>query len=92
VLPSGFHRIRHYGLFASPRRAANIERVRGLLAAAPATLSAQRATAADPSHVDPPTASPACPRCGGRMRVVEVFARGAQPRAFTAEPAGNDTS
>jgi Putative transposase/Transposase zinc-binding domain len=28
VLPSGFHRIRHYGLFASTVRARNIERVR----------------------------------------------------------------
>ena len=28
VLPSGFHRIRHYGLFAGTVRARNIERVR----------------------------------------------------------------
>ena len=33
VLPSGFHRIRHYGLFAGAVRARNIERVRQLLAA-----------------------------------------------------------
>src|SRR5271165_1126405 len=32
VLPSGFHRIRHYGLFAGAVRADNIERVRQLLA------------------------------------------------------------
>jgi hypothetical protein len=32
VLPSGFHRIRHYGLFASGTRAANIARIRSLLA------------------------------------------------------------
>ena len=32
VLPSGFHRIRHYGLFASAVRAQNIERARQLLA------------------------------------------------------------
>ena len=34
VLPSGFHRIRHYGLFASGARAQNIGRVRQLLATA----------------------------------------------------------
>ena len=34
VLPSGFHRIRHYGLFASGARAQNIARVRQLLATA----------------------------------------------------------
>ena len=33
VLPHGFHRIRHYGLFASATRKANIARVRELLAA-----------------------------------------------------------
>ena len=32
VLPNGFHRIRHYGLFASQRRAANIAHLRELLA------------------------------------------------------------
>ena len=32
VLPNGFHRIRHYRLFASPRRAANIAHLRELLA------------------------------------------------------------
>jgi hypothetical protein len=34
VLPSGFHRIRHYGLFGGAVRAQNIERTRHLLAAA----------------------------------------------------------
>ena len=28
VLPSGFHRIRHYGLFASHLRRANLARIR----------------------------------------------------------------
>ena len=32
VLPGGFHRIRHYGLFASSKRAENIARARQLLA------------------------------------------------------------
>ena len=35
VLPHGFHRIRHYGLFASATRKANIARARELLAVAP---------------------------------------------------------
>ena len=34
VLPSGFHRIRHYGLFANGRRADNIAQARELLAVA----------------------------------------------------------
>ena len=35
VLPKGFHRIRHYGLFANGNRAANIARARELLAMPP---------------------------------------------------------
>ena len=35
ILPKGFHRIRHYGLFASTGRAANIARLRELLGATP---------------------------------------------------------
>jgi hypothetical protein len=34
VLPSGFHRIRHFGLFAGAARADTVERARQLLAAA----------------------------------------------------------
>ena len=43
VLPNGFHRIRHYGLFAGTVRARNIERARQALAAVPrARLKARR--------------------------------------------------
>jgi Putative transposase/Transposase zinc-binding domain len=71
VLPSGFHRIRHYGLIAGALRADNIERARQLLAAARA--APQRPCAeADPQAED---VSPAwrCPCCGGRMIIVETF-------------------
>jgi hypothetical protein len=34
ILPSGFHRIRHYGFLASPGHAATIDRLRELIAAA----------------------------------------------------------
>jgi len=79
VLPKGFHRIRHYGLLASAGCKANIARAKELM------------TAAIP-EVDPPTAHniadpgattdhrPPCPCCGGRMIIVEVFARGGTPR------------
>ena len=35
VLPKGFHRIRHYGLFANANRAENIATARALLDVAP---------------------------------------------------------
>ena len=76
VLPSGFHRIRHYGLFAGAVRARNIERARQLLAAPEASPERSRNEADSEAE----TASPArqCPCCGGRMIVVETF-EGARP-------------
>jgi hypothetical protein len=78
VLPKGFHRIRHYGLFANGNRAANIARARALLGAAPHIVEPAKEKAAAP---DAPRILPCpCPRCGGRMIVIEVFARGCEPR------------
>jgi hypothetical protein len=77
VLPKGFHRIRHYGLFANGNRAANIARARELLGAVPRIVETEERKGAAP---DEPRVLPcACPRCGGRMIVIEVFARGCQP-------------
>jgi hypothetical protein len=78
VLPSGFHRIRHYGLLANGNRAANIKRARELLAAPPAVAKteAPEVAATDEQRV----LSRPCPCCGGRMVIIEVFARGQAPR------------
>jgi hypothetical protein len=76
VLPSGFHRIRHYGLFASGSRADNIARARQLLA----VPEPQNDTADAPEGNDPPLTRP-CPCCGGRMIVIETFERGCSPRS-----------
>ena len=75
VLPSGFHRIRHYGLFAGTVRARNIERVRQLLAAP------ERAPVEADADAETPSPAHRCPCCGGRMIIVETFeaARPAQP-------------
>src|SRR3982074_793094 len=76
VLPKGFHRIRHYGLFANANRAESIATARVLLAAAP----------------DAPRVLPCpCPCCGARMIVIEVFARGCEPR-WRPTPGRIDTS
>jgi Putative transposase/Transposase zinc-binding domain len=71
VLPSGFHRIRHYGFLAGALRADNIERARQLLAAAENAPEPSRAEA-DSETEDVSPARP-CPCCGGRMIVVETF-------------------
>ncbi len=71
VLPSGFHRIRHYGLIASTVRADNIERARQLLV--PSKASPESAPADAASDAEPASSFHRCPCCGGRMIVVETF-------------------
>jgi Putative transposase len=78
VLPSGFHRIRHYGLLASGTRAGNIARARELL-----VLSNSQAETTG-AAVDPGKST--CPCCGGRMIIVEVFERDATPRHRPTAP------
>jgi Putative transposase/Transposase zinc-binding domain len=79
VLPKGFHRIRHYGLLASANRAANIARARELLAV---PASPQQPEMPEASTADDPRMLPRpCTCCGGRMFIIETFARGCQPNA-----------
>ena len=77
VLPKGFHRIRHYGLFANGNRAENIARARALLAMPAPVIEPQGSKAAEAG--EPRMLSRPCPCCGGRMMVIETFARGCQP-------------
>jgi hypothetical protein len=79
VLPKAFHRIRHYGLLASAGCKANIARARELMAApmAPVDPPAVHDTADPHATTDH---RPPCPCCGGRMIIIEVFARDGAPR------------
>jgi hypothetical protein len=78
VLPSGFRRIRHYGLFANGGRAENIARTRQLLQVPEPPQQPDDTDCADGGDVQP--SSYPCPRCGGRMIVIETFQRGGTPR------------
>jgi hypothetical protein len=89
VLPKGFHRIRHYGLFASANRAESIATARTLLNVAPPAADPQEQPDVAP---DSPRVLPCpCPRCGARMIVIEVFARGCEP-SWRPTPIRIDTS
>ena len=70
VLPTGFHRIRHYGLLANAARTASLALVRQLLH--------HQVSAISDARVEPIPAAPTfvCPHCGGPMIVLAVLPRG----------------
>ncbi len=84
VLPQGFHRIRYYRLLTSPTRANNIARIREPLAVPLIPIEAIKAattkasTSAQPEQ--PKAPEHFCPCCGSRMRIIETFGPGQQPR------------
>jgi hypothetical protein len=69
VLPRGFHRIRHYGLFANGQRGANLERARRLLQVHEVAEDDDTDDAV--KETEPPWRR--CPSCGAVLRIVEVF-------------------
>jgi hypothetical protein len=71
VLPHGFHRIRHYGLFANPVRVKHVQRLRQLLSED--TLD----TVPEIDVVDdhPTTSTYICPACGAPMIIIETFVK-----------------
>ncbi|MCJ8145268.1 IS91 family transposase [Ancylobacter sp. A5.8] len=79
VLPDGFHRIRHYGLFASAVRAANIDRIRALLVDQQERASPE---IAPPAETIPPEATLRCRCCAGIMTIIETFAWGSAPKTW----------
>ncbi len=78
VLPSGFHRIRHYGLIANNARKENLAMARDLLQVAPAVVI-------DPKVADkcaePVRPSFFCTHCGAPMIIVQTFLRAQAIRA-----------
>ena len=80
VLPSGFHRIRHYGLFANGRRAENLARARQLLAVQTQQDTPEPGT--DEDDQEEQSLAQPCPCCGGRMIVIETFEPGRAPSGY----------
>ena len=65
VLPTGFHRIRHYGIFANARRTANLALARALLHV-PTPMAA-------PQIAEPITPAFICRHCGAPMAITAIF-------------------
>jgi len=89
VLPKGFHRIRHYGLFASSSRKSNTVTIRRLLHAEPPNPEPDADATQATDAVAARTLRQPCPACGGTMIVVETFDRGQTPRS-RAPPVRSD--
>jgi Putative transposase/Transposase zinc-binding domain len=90
VLPGGFHRIRHYGLFANGGRADNIARARQLLNGP--VVQSEPGDADSTDDGEPQPLSYPCPCCGGRMIIIEIFERGCAPRHRPTASRRIDTS
>lgn len=80
VLPSGFHRIRHYGLTANTGRKKNLDKARQLLNVKVPTEPLDKAlTGEAKAHETTPTF--VCPCCGAGMIVTDVLLHLYLPRA-----------
>jgi hypothetical protein len=93
VLPSGFHRIRYYGMLASGKRAENVARARELLLTPSPLIPIDAIKAATAKAENPGTKADEqqtpkhpCPCCGGPMSIIERFARGMTPRHQPSAP------
>ena len=76
VLPQGFHRIRHFGLFANHQRKRNLQTARSLLDAImenPLEPDEEQTTPKPPSFI--------CRTCGTPLVIIEILPRPQHPRA-----------
>jgi Putative transposase/Transposase zinc-binding domain len=82
VLPSGFHRIRHYGLIANTTRQHSLAQARELLMREQSDpITEEETTAANTLDNDDVSVTYVCPDCGAPMRIIDTFPRGQLPRA-----------
>jgi Putative transposase/Transposase zinc-binding domain len=84
VLPSGFHRIRHYGLLANANRKIHIATARELLHQPAPVVSANSGVDSTASSSVRPTF--VCRHCGAPMIVIETFARAQHIRGPPGSP------
>ena len=68
VIPTGFHRIRHYGLLANAGRQRNLTTARAL-------LDVPRPEPDDNARTVTPSPTFVCPCCGSAMQVIEIVMR-----------------
>ena len=82
VLPSGFHRIRHYGMVSNAHRKEALSKVRALLNVPKKTEIPEQSTdttVTSDESLEPVTYRCTC--CGSPMKIIETFLGGQLPRA-----------
>ena len=87
VLPSGFHRLRHYGFIANANRKKYLDRARKLLRVNEAECPAPEETT-EKQQSEEPVATYVCPDCGAPMIIIETFVHQQQPRAPPVKSGG----
>ena len=75
ILPSGFHRIHHFGLLANHCRTKNLQLIRHQLA----NVQPNEQTEAQPKDNESPTF--VCPTCHAPMTIIDTLQRFDRPRA-----------
>jgi hypothetical protein len=91
VLPSGFHRIRHYGLLAKGPSAVPLDRLRALILER--TIQPVGATKLDAPATEAAPQARTCPGCGrASLRIIEVIGPGGAWRARPLGPVRCDSS
>ncbi|MET4122024.1 hypothetical protein ABIB85_008482 [Bradyrhizobium sp. JR1.5] len=91
TLPDGFHRIRHFGFMADSHRAAKLALCRKLLDRERTAPNDGEPSPAESDALTWPKA-PACPECGGVMRIVERFRHSFNGSSPQTSPFRCDTS
>jgi hypothetical protein len=89
TLPDRFHRIRYFGFLANSCRAVNLARCRAALAQ---QMDRFETATADTATSRAGVQVPACPECGGVMRVRATLSRGAGRSRPATAPFQCDTS
>ena len=81
ILPTGFHRIRHYGLIANAGRKDNLARARELLSKETDEPCSAISNDTEPKDISESPPTYVCPDCGAPMIIIETFLGGQLPRA-----------
>ena len=90
TLPDGFHRIRHYGLFANGHRADMLNLCRTLLDTPSSSTAPNNSDAGDRPDITQDLHR--CPCCGGRMKIIETFDGPYASRGEAKDPKTFDSS